>query len=325
MPDTWETQHGLNPSVADNNGDFDSDGYTNLEEYLNEIAEWPAPQPIVFNGATNNRYAQITNWDIRWQPSKYDEAQINSGTAVVDAVGQHAGTIRIGAHAGDHGTLNITAGWLQVETATIIGGDNAATAALNLSGGELSTPLLSKGAGGSFNFTGGILHADTVAFDLVNDGGTISPGHSVGMTHVMGDLVLHSGSLAIELGSPSLADLLLVDGSASLNGALDVSTLGGFLPTKGDTWMILSTTGLSGLFSSITPGYSVQQQGNNLLLRFEGVPEPTTMLLATIAIGTIIARRRKFGDASARRIVPVKRRVSLSLRMSNGRFVFSQR
>src|SRR5262249_32787890 len=58
MPDTWEVAHGLNPAAADFNGDYDSDGYTNLEEYLNEISEWPAPQPIVFNAATNNRYAQ---------------------------------------------------------------------------------------------------------------------------------------------------------------------------------------------------------------------------------------------------------------------------
>src|SRR5439155_14598506 len=89
MPDTWEVAHGLDPAAADNNGDFDADGYTNLEEYINELAEWPAPQPIVFTGATNSRYEQITNWNIEWQPSKYDEAQINRGTATIDSVGQH--------------------------------------------------------------------------------------------------------------------------------------------------------------------------------------------------------------------------------------------
>jgi pectate lyase len=36
MPDTWETQYGLNPSDAsDGNKDADGDGYTNIEEYLN--------------------------------------------------------------------------------------------------------------------------------------------------------------------------------------------------------------------------------------------------------------------------------------------------
>lgn len=37
MPNAWETDNGLNPNVADNNGDKDNDGYTNLEEYLNEL------------------------------------------------------------------------------------------------------------------------------------------------------------------------------------------------------------------------------------------------------------------------------------------------
>ena len=39
MPDTWETAHGLNPKdPADRNGDKDSDGYTNLEEWLHAFA-----------------------------------------------------------------------------------------------------------------------------------------------------------------------------------------------------------------------------------------------------------------------------------------------
>lgn len=33
MPDTWETAHGLNKAVADQNADRDGDGYTNIEEY----------------------------------------------------------------------------------------------------------------------------------------------------------------------------------------------------------------------------------------------------------------------------------------------------
>jgi len=37
MPDSWETAYGTNPNVADNNGDLDSDGYTNLEEYINSL------------------------------------------------------------------------------------------------------------------------------------------------------------------------------------------------------------------------------------------------------------------------------------------------
>lgn len=40
MPDAWEAGHGLNPSVQDHNGtDLSSDGYSNLEVYLNELAD----------------------------------------------------------------------------------------------------------------------------------------------------------------------------------------------------------------------------------------------------------------------------------------------
>jgi hypothetical protein len=48
MPDEWEQSNGLNPNSADNNGDMDGDGYTNLEEYLNELAgnqQTTTPQP----------------------------------------------------------------------------------------------------------------------------------------------------------------------------------------------------------------------------------------------------------------------------------------
>ncbi|WP_437815978.1 pectate lyase [Sorangium sp. So ce1078] len=39
MPDAWETDRHLDPNGADDrNGDDDGDGYTNLEEYLNELA-----------------------------------------------------------------------------------------------------------------------------------------------------------------------------------------------------------------------------------------------------------------------------------------------
>jgi len=39
MPDSWENSYGTNPNVADNNGDLDSDGYTNLEEYLHSLCD----------------------------------------------------------------------------------------------------------------------------------------------------------------------------------------------------------------------------------------------------------------------------------------------
>ena len=52
MPDTWESSHGLNPNDAgDSSGDRDSDGYTNIEEYLNSIVGTGLNQaPVVSAG-----------------------------------------------------------------------------------------------------------------------------------------------------------------------------------------------------------------------------------------------------------------------------------
>ena len=43
MPDSWETQRGLNPmNPADGPQDANGDGYTNLEEYLHSLATVPS-------------------------------------------------------------------------------------------------------------------------------------------------------------------------------------------------------------------------------------------------------------------------------------------
>jgi hypothetical protein len=279
MPGSWETAHGLNPLVADNNGDFDNDGYPNVEEYVNEIAQWPAPKAIVFNGSTNNRYAQITNWDITWQPSRFDTAQLRTGTTVVDAVGQHAGTLAVAPNAGDNATLSVNAGWIEVATAlnvgsagagvanhlgglvvaptVTLGGSGAASGTYNLSGaGKLRVGTLAKGAtGGVFNFTGGTLSADNVAFDLVNNGGTISPGDSPGTTRVVGNLSLNSGTLAIEVTGAGAGqfDRVIVAGTLAAGGVLDVTFLGGYAPTAGATFDILDFASASGAFTLDLP------------------------------------------------------------------------
>jgi hypothetical protein len=320
MPNEWETAHGFDPSVADNNGDADNDGYTNLEEYLNEVATWPAAAQLLFTGAKNVRYAEITNWNVQsaptntgtqatayWQPSRYDVAQIQSGTAVVDAVGQHAGTLRVaGATKETKATLNVVNGWLDIadqleigayatgragtgrdlragsgavnqsggtlvaHRAVVIGGPNAgATAVHNFSGGVLTTARLVNGAGGGvFNFTGGTLHADAVGFELIDRGGIISPGNGIGRTDIAADLNIVSGALAIDL-SEHASDIVTVKGDAHLGGALRINRLNGFAPKPGDRWTILTAHGhINGRFTSVPAGYTVRVVGNRVIVVF---------------------------------------------------------
>ncbi len=223
----WPT--GSTPQPATTTADFDSDGYTNLEEYLNEVAAWPAPGPIVFAGATNTRYAQIINWDANpatgaanvhnWQPSRFDEAQVNTGTVVVDAVGQHAAVLKVGATAASSATLQITGGWLAVENVLNIGGGAGSSATVALSGGGLVTPILSKGAGGQFLFTGGRLQANQVQFSLTNNGGTLAAVGAAGGTQITGDFNTTAGAVELELTSLTQFDKVAASGAITLGGA----------------------------------------------------------------------------------------------------------
>ena len=281
MPDFWELAHNLNPQVADNNGDFDDDGYTNLEEYINEIAAWPAPSTIVFNGATNSRYAQITNWDANpefsathhWQPSRYDAVAIHLSSVTVDAVGQHAGSLALAPAVGNFATLNVTDGWLQVAgpvtvgnagvgvinhdggvlaaNSILLGGSGAsAGGTYNLDGdGTLRVGHLAKGANGAnFHFNGGTLSADVVAFDLTA-AGTIAPGSGIGSTQIQGDLDLAGGAIEIEIGgtASNAFDQVHIDGVAELAGYLHIklAEVNGqpFIPSLGDQYTFLTADG----------------------------------------------------------------------------------
>ena len=45
MPNWWEIAKGLNASADDHLGDINSDGYTNLEDYLNYMSDMVVPEP----------------------------------------------------------------------------------------------------------------------------------------------------------------------------------------------------------------------------------------------------------------------------------------
>ena len=340
MPDVWEVAMGFNPGVADNNGSAMNDGYTNLESYLNEAAAWPASTPLIFgNKNATSRYAEIGNWQTGvYKPSRYDTAQIDAGTVTVDVVGQHAGTLKVAAGTGTTATLAVTAGWIDVAQNLLIGpggtgnvlqtggivragnsvviGGSTHAGTYTLSNGTLATPLLTTGTmGGTFQFTGGILHADVVTFSLTNNGGTLAPGSDLslqviaaasmpdinnnletirsylGATHVMGNLTLHSGTLEIDVDSPTLTDLLQIDGNLTLGGNLNVMLDDGYQPAAGTSWVIGTAAGIGGDFSSVTPGFTTQVVGTDLVLT--AIPETTTLGIGLIAaLGTMLRRRR---------------------------------
>ena len=84
---------------------------------------------------------------------------------------------------------------------------------------------------------------------LTNDGGVISPGHSIGTMHV-GGLVQTAGTLLIEMAGLGHCDQVLVADSAGLGGVVDVQSLSGYRPRDGDTFTILTAADPNGLQSA---------------------------------------------------------------------------
>ncbi len=302
MPDAWEVAHALNPSSnLDFNLDFDGDGYINLLEYLDEVGAFPAPAPILFTGGTSNRYAQITNWTTddggttagsNWQPSRFDEAQINSGAVVVDAIGQHAGTLRIGTAPGGNASLDIIDGWLAVEDELVIG-TAGANASVNLSGGLLRTSILNTHESALFNFTGGVLQADRVNFDLLVNGGTLAGSSIDNQSDVHGSLTVAGGAIQIQLESGSVADSIVVHGDLALSGNLNVVPLGGFSPAPGNSWEIITAENVSGQFMRNFARISCPPRGQ----QFEAV-----LWRRTSRIRRRLQRRRHRGCGRLRRL-----------------------
>jgi hypothetical protein len=215
MANTWEIAHGLDPNVADNNGDFDNDGYTNLEEYLNELAPIPAPKPIVWAGGTG-RYELITHWDIPWQPTLADQTEINSGKATVDSIDQEAGTLWVANAIGSNAELAVTGGKLTVGTSLILGGTTNAHGTLTISGGTLDAgnSLVVGGdsaAGGTVNLSGGLLRSIDPYIGAVGTG------------------------IFSQSGGTHLAYYLYLGTAAGASGTYNLS--GGSLRTEGDQYV----------------------------------------------------------------------------------------
>jgi hypothetical protein len=281
MPDAWEASLGLNPLVKNNNADYDADGYTDLEEYLNDLAAWPAPLPAVFSGSSS-RYAAWSNWNTKWQPSRLDTAQINSGTAVVDAIGQDAGTVQLGGAvvAGQTPTLSITAGGLRVTNGLVIGSSTGSVARVAVSGGKLTvggTIAAGSATSGMLTFTGGTVAAAAIdatklrptptgttgTFRMAGPGAVLAPGDtgSCGRMAVTGGLAIDAGSLLVDLGGTAAAaafrsgsathDTVTASGTIAVGGGLVLSLTGSYAPTWLVPHTILTGRAVRGQFSSV--------------------------------------------------------------------------
>ena len=114
--------------------------------------------------------------------------------------------------------------------------------------------------GGSFNVeNGGTLGGHgTVGSGIgsvvtIASGGTLSPGNSIGMLAVDGDLIFDAGSTYRAEINPALAsDLVTVTGTATIDGGTVYAQKAGGIYTPGSRWTILDAAGgVSGVFDAL--------------------------------------------------------------------------
>jgi hypothetical protein len=168
----------------------------------------------------------------------------------------------------------------------------------NLSNGSLNAETVVVG-GGEFNMNGhATFSATNFMGDLIQGGGTVSPGASPGTMTVTGNYSLNSGDLFIELDGLAAGtehDQLIVTGDVSLAGDLTLDL--GFTPSLGDMFTIIDNQGANPVSGMFTAGSSIDAGGFLFGINYAGgdgndvvltvVPEPSTALLSLAMMGLI--------------------------------------
>jgi hypothetical protein len=154
----------------------------------------------------------------------------------------------------------------------------------------------------------------------------LSPGASVGTLNTVSETWAGGGRLRLEIndvdaGAGAGWDLINGAGALSLTATsaakftleLDTLTLaqtagliGDFNAASDYAWRFLTATGgitgfdagafafdVSGFQNTLDGGFSVSQSGNDLILNYTAVPEPSSALLALAGSALLLNRRRR--------------------------------
>jgi autotransporter-associated beta strand protein len=158
----------------------------------------------------------------------------------------------------------------------ILTGNNTYSGTTTVSAGTLLINGTQSGNGVATVAAGATLGGTGTYGGAITNNGIIAPGASVGTLSVTGNVTMADNShFAVELSGTN-ADKLAITGDLDLSGTgttpffnyLDVTGVG-----SGSSWLIATYTGIeTGIFESITPGYSVTIGGGQVVLNTAGVP-----------------------------------------------------
>jgi hypothetical protein len=251
---------------------------------------WSTPTP--------GTWSDGTKWNIGVSPVSSVDAYFNTGSSTPYSVtltgASAAGNLNV---QGDNVTLN-TAG----NTVTLSGAVSVGSGAGG--NGSLAIYSAANGSGGIIAPNGvGVLSGSTLSGNAtivanVTNAGNVAPGGaSPGVLSVSGNYSqTAAGSLSIAVNGPASAQsnfgALSISGTASLAGTLSLSLGTGFTPSIGNSYTIVSASGISGTFNkgsnlvAAGPGFfkvnyqssSVKIQPTDVITFYDEYPSSTSAL-----------------------------------------------
>ncbi len=166
---------------------------------------------------------------------------------------------------------------------------------VDLQGGTLDASSITHAfdSTGQLLFHSGLLHVGAMDFSLLNQGGTLAPGHSAGNTTISGSYTQQAaGTMEIEIGGTipgTQFDRVAVGSAADLGGALDLRLINGFAPSPDQTFVVLdAVAGISGGFANVSSGQRLTTSdgaGSFAVHYGDGSPfDPTQVVLSDFGV-----------------------------------------
>lgn len=228
------------------------------------------------------------------------------------------GALGIAASAGSTGTLTVNSGTLAV-VGTLTNASNATgTGTFNLNGGTVTVNAFNSGSGtANFNWAGGTFTFASTNRNINNSGtGILAPGgvgtvgtmtYSTGVNSTLSYSQGASAASTFDFASDLSFDKIVRTGtgvdtgtlSLTLAGTVNLNLLGGYTPTVGMTFDIMTATTITdsgfvlggngaGLFT-----YEIIDGPTSDILRLTAVPEPGVWALLGIGALIFLRPRRK--------------------------------
>lgn len=199
-------------------------------------------------------------------------------------------TLTNGTLSAPNGTTLRAGATLTAPTASSIGGDfsNSGTVAGPTAAGAFLT--FTDDVNGAGNYTGNVKFSDG-----------FSPGNSPADVTLENVAFDSTADLTMELGGKtegSQYDRLTILGKAALDGTLEVTLIDGFVPSVGDSFLLLNGGALSGSFAAVDlpalpagEQWAVDQGPGSLTAAV--VPEPGALAMASAGLVVLGWRRRR--------------------------------